>query len=136
MLPSRTRFWLASLFGIALLTIAAIVEPVYSFLGHSQGNSVLYGKVADTRSWAGKTGDSLIEHAKVTINSLPPQTTFTDEKGQFWFNGLRDISYSIRVDDPSNRDRHYSFSIRVDGTTGTFFDLAAEERHNLKELDY
>ncbi len=126
------RFWLISL-AIFILAIATIIEPAYSFLGHSQGDSVLYGKIADTRNWSGVTGDSLIKNAKVTINSLPSQTTYTDENGQFWFNGLRDIPYSVSVD---TSDRHYSFSINVDGTTGSFFDLAAEEHHNLKELDY
>lgn len=126
------RFWLISL-AIFVIAIAAIIEPAYSFLGHPQGDSVLYGKVADTRNWSGVTGDSLIKNAKVTINSLPAQTTYTDENGQFWFNGLRDIPYSVSV---NTSDRHYSFSVNVDGTTGSFFDLAAEEHHNLKELDY
>jgi hypothetical protein len=127
------HFWFVSLVAIFVLAIAVIMEPAYSFLGHPQGDSVLYGKVADTRNWAGVTGDSLTKNAKVTINSLPAQTTYTDENGQFWFNNLRDISYSVSVD---TSDRHYSFSVNVDGTTGSFFDLAAEEHHNLKELDY
>ncbi len=126
-------FWLISLVAIFVLAIATIIEPAYSFLGHPQGDSVLYGKVADTRNWSGVTGDSLIKNAKVTINSLPVQTTYTDENGQFWFNGLRDIPYSVSID---TSDRHYSFSVNVDGTTGSFFDVAAEEHHNLKELDY
>ncbi|PZV14211.1 MAG: carboxypeptidase regulatory-like domain-containing protein [Pseudanabaena sp.] len=126
------HFWLIS-FAIFVLAIATIIEPAYSFLGHPQGANALYGKVADTRNWSGVTGDSLIKNAKVTINSLPAQTAYTDENGQFWFNGLRDIPYSVSVD---TSDRHYSYSINVDGTTGIFLDLAAEEHHNLKELDY
>jgi hypothetical protein len=124
---------MASLFSVLFLAIAVIIEPAYSFFGHPQGDSVLYGKIADTRNWSGVTGDSLIKKAKVTINSLPSQTTYTDENGQFWFSGLRDIPYSVSVD---TSDRHYSFSLNVDGSTGSFFDLAAEEHHNLKELDY
>ncbi len=131
--PKRIRFWLISLFAIALFAIASSIAPAYSFFGHSQGDSVLYGKIADTRNFAGVTGDSLIKNTKVTINSLPAQTTYTDENGQFWFNSLRDIPYSVSVD---TRDRHYSFSVNVDGTTGSFFDIAAEERHNLEEIDY
>ena len=127
------HFWFVSLVAIFVLAIAIIMEPAYSFLGHPRGDSVLYGKVADTRNWSGVTGDSLIKNAKVTINSLPAQTTYTDDSGQFWFNDLRDIPYSVSVD---TSDRHYSFSVNVDGTTGSFFDVAAEEHHNLKELDY
>ncbi len=128
----RSRFWLISLFAIALFAIASLTQPAYSFF-RPQGDSVLYGKIADTRNFAGVTGDSLMKNTKVTINSLPAQTTYTDENGQFWFNSLRDIAYSVSVD---TSDRHYSFSVNVDGTTGSFFDLAAEERHNLEELDY
>ncbi|WP_055076710.1 carboxypeptidase-like regulatory domain-containing protein [Pseudanabaena sp. 'Roaring Creek'] len=131
-LNKPNRFWFISLATIFVFAIA-IIEPAYSFLGHPQGDSILYGKVADTRHWAGVTGDNLLKNAKVTINSSPAQTTYTDEKGQFWFNGLRDIPYSVAID---TSDRHYSFSVNVDGTTGSFFDLAAEEHHNLKELDY
>lgn len=125
--------WFVSLVAIFVLAIAAIIEPAYSFLGHPQGESIFYAKVADTRNWSGLTGNSLIKNAKVTINSLPAQTTYTDDNGQFWFNGLRDIPYSVSVD---TSDCHYAFSVNVDGTMGSFFDLAAEEHHNLKELDY
>jgi hypothetical protein len=103
---------------------------------HSQGDSLLYGKVSDTRHWYDTHGHNLIANAKVTINSLPPQTTYTDDKGQFWFKGLRNINYAINIANPQENGKHYTFVTRVNGRTGRFYDLASDEKHNLKEMDY
>ncbi len=133
-LPKRIHLGMVGLLLICLLAIVSIIEPAYSFLGQGNGGDrSFYGKVADTHHWGGKTGDSLVRNAKVTINSSPVQTTYTDAKGQFWFNGLQDIPYTVTID---ASDRHYAFSINLDDTTGSFFDLAAEAHQNFQELEY
>lgn len=106
---------------------------------HAPGKSLLYGKIADTREWiegVGEHAPGVLKRAKVTINSLPPQTTYTDNQGQFWFKGLRDISYNIRVEVPYEDNKLYEFVARVNGATGKFLDLIKDEEHNLRELDY
>ncbi|MDG2617198.1 carboxypeptidase-like regulatory domain-containing protein [Thermoleptolyngbya sichuanensis XZ-Cy5] len=104
----------------------------------AKGHSTLYGKIADTRSWIDGVGNhpsGLLQHAKVTINSIPPQVTYTDDQGQFWFKGLRDISYTLKVEVPYDKTT-YQLAKKVEGTTGAFFDLVQDEAHNLHEIDY
>lgn len=122
---------------LAVATIVAMQPAVHQLWGRpTLGENVLYGKIADTYRWHGAKGESVVKNAKVTINSLPPQTTYTDERGQFWFRDLRDLRYTLKVDVPYRRDKHYSFSQQVAGKTGAFFDVALDEAHNLKEIDY
>ncbi|MGE5659240.1 MAG: carboxypeptidase-like regulatory domain-containing protein [Actinomycetota bacterium] len=122
---------------------AMLLLGFLSFSAHSwhsaKGDSLLYGKVADTRDWIEGVGNhvpGVVKRAKVTINSLPPQTTYTDTQGQFWFKGLRDISYSIKVEVPYEGKKLYEFAAKVNGATGKFLDLIKDEEHNLRELDY
>jgi hypothetical protein len=126
------------LLGCVFMVVVAIAwqQPSLHFWQHPLGSSTLYGKLADTRQWHSQPEQNLVSHAKVTINSLPPQTTYTDEQGQFWFKGLRDISYSLKVELPRDRSQLYSFVTKVNGLTGSFFDIATDEKHNLHELDY
>lgn len=130
------QFWLISI-GISLaIVIGSLLAP--SLWQPARGQSTLYGKIADTRHWVPGVGNhqpSLLHHAKVTINSIPPQTTYTDEQGQFWFKGLRDISYTLKIEVPYDKTV-YQLAKRVDGVTGAFFDLVQDEAHNLHEIDY
>ncbi len=120
-------------FAICLGIFATITPAMDSTV--PQNTNLLYGKVADTRNWQGTTGDNLISGAKVTINSKPQQVTYTDAQGQFWFRKLRNISYAITIKAPNQREE-ISFVKTVEGDTSHFFDLAAEEKHNLAEIDY
>ena len=135
---SRQRRLLLAAFGLVTIIILSFLS-LSSLWQHPQGESLLYGKVADTRDWIEGVENhtpGLLKHAKVIINSLPPQTTYTDEQGQFWFKGLRDISYSLKVEVPYERNKFYQFVARVDGATGRFFDLIQDEEHSLREIDY
>lgn len=123
------------LFFTLCLGIFALITPAYSTLTAPQGTSLLYGKVADTRNWQGITGDNLIAGARVSINTKPQQVTYTDTQGQFWFRKLRDISYGITIEVP-NQKEVISFVKTVEGDTSYFFDLAAEEKHNLEAIAY
>jgi hypothetical protein len=145
-LKLRSNFWrLRSkqirqfLGGLLVLCTAiaaiAIQQPAMGFWQQPQGNSVMYGKLADTHLWKGIPGDDLVSNAKVTINTLPPQTTRTDEHGNFWFKNLPDADYLLKVKLPYDK-KEYSFRTQVHGKTGAFFDVAMDEEHNLKEIDY
>lgn len=120
---------------ILAVTVCAVLtlQPTLAFRTQPQGNSVLYGKLADSRHIQGAQG--LVANAKVTINSLPPQTTRTDNQGQFWFNRLRDIHYVLKIELPYDRDHIYSLSTRVHGRTGDFFEIGNDINHN-HEIDY
>jgi hypothetical protein len=134
---NRQTQWLLLAATILVMTIALLLaRPVLHLWQKPHGTSLLYGKVSDTRHWYDTHGHNLITHAKVTINSLPPQTTYTDDSGQFWFKGLRNINYQIAIENPSENNRQYTFVTRVAGRTGRFYDLASDEKHNLKEMDY
>lgn len=130
------RFWLLSI-GISLVIV--IGSLVISNLWQpARGQSMLYGKLADTRHGVPGLGahqPGLLNHAKVTINSIPPQTAYTDEQGQFRFQGLRDISYTLKIEVPYDKTV-YQLVKRVEGVTGAFFDLVQDEAHNLHEIDY
>ncbi len=133
-LSKQIRLGMIGLLLICVLAIASMIEPAYSFFGQSNGGDrSFYGKVADTQNWGGKTGDNLVSNAKVTINASPVQTTYTDTDGQFWFNGLRDIPYTLAID---TNDGHYAFSVNLEDATSGFFDLASEARQNFQELEY
>ncbi len=114
----------------ALLTL----QPSLAFRARPQGDSLLYGKLADTRRI--HDGHGVVANAKVTINSIPPQTTRTDNQGQFWFKGLRDVHYVLKIELPYDRSNVYSLSTNVHGQTGEFLDISNDERHNLHEMDY
>jgi hypothetical protein len=134
--PTRPfRFLLISLIAIALTIGAIAIRPAFSTQSQTPTGSLLYGKIADTRHGIG-SDSNIAQHAKVMINSIPPQTVYTDDKGQFWFKGLRDISYTIQVELPYDRQQHYAFTTKVNGETGKFFDIAAEHQHNRHEVDY
>lgn len=134
--PQQLRLILGGLIVLVVALVVSATQPALNFWARPHGDSLLYGKIADTRYWHDKHGQNLVANAKVTINSLPPLTTHTDEQGQFWFKGLRDISYLLKVEVPYDHSKSYSFITRVDGQTGNFFDLAADEKHNLHEIDY
>ena len=134
----RQQRLLLAAFGLVTITILSFLS-LSSLWQHSQGESLLYGKVADTRDLVAGVENhtpGLLKHAKVTINSLPPQTAYTDEQGQFWFKGLRDISYSLKVEVPYEANKSYHFVARVNGATGKFLDLIQDEEHSLREIDY
>lgn len=134
--PQQFRLMMGGLL-VAIVAIALIAtQPALNLWSRPLGDSLLYGKIADTRHWYDQHGKDLVANAKVTINSLPPQTTHTDEKGQFWFKGLRNVSYLLKVELPYDHGKQYSFATRVNGQTGKFFDIATDERHNLHEIDY
>ena len=132
----QRRFWLISI-GISLAVIlGSLLIP--GLWQPARGQSTLYGKIADTRHWIEGVGThqpGLLQHTKVTINSIPPQTTYTDDQGQFWFKGLRNISYTLKIEVPYD-ETIYHMAKRVDGVTGAFFDLVQDEAHNLHEIDY
>lgn len=93
--PSR-RLWVAVVGAILLLLVYL---QLTGFWQPPAGSSLLYGQLADTRSVIESRGEhspGLVAHAKVRINSLKPQTTYTDDQGQFWFKGLRDVVYQCR----------------------------------------
>lgn len=120
---------------LAVTVFAALtLQPTLAFRARPQGDSLLYGKLADTRRIHG--GHGVVANAKVTINSIPPQTTRTDDQGQFWFKGLRDVHYVLKIELPYDRSNIYSLSTTVRGQTGEFFDIGNDERHNLHEMDY
>ncbi|WP_414541429.1 carboxypeptidase-like regulatory domain-containing protein [Nostoc sp. CCY0012] len=125
--------------GLLVLSVAiaaiAIQQPAIGFWNQPQGDSVIYGKLADTHLWKGVPGEDLVKNAKVTINTLPPQTTRTDEHGNFWFKKLPDADYLLKVKLPYDK-KEYSFRTQVHGKTGTFLDVAMDEEHNLEEIDY
>jgi hypothetical protein len=134
----RTRQSQGIVLGILLFTTIALVliRPALNAWHKPHGSSMLYGKVSDTRHWYDTHGHNLVTDAKVTINSIPVQTTYTDANGQFWFRDLRNINYSIEIENPQENNRHYTFVTRVNGRTGGFYDLASDEKHNLEEIDY
>lgn len=125
--------------GLLVLSTAigaiAIQQPAMGFWNAPQGDSVIYGQVADTHKWNGVPGADLVNNAQVTINTLPNQTTRTDEKGNFWFKNLPEANYVLKVKLPYDK-KEYSFRTEVHGKTGTFLDVAMDEEHNLKEIDY
>lgn len=134
---SPRRFWLL-LFSVAVMIGLIFVGSSWS---QPKDGSVLYGKLADTRDWIEDVGShtpSVLNHVKVTINSLPPQTTYTDEQGQFWFKGLRDIAYTLKVELPYDRQHPHSFRADVNGDTGRFFDIGMDETHShsRRAIDY
>ncbi|WP_448602841.1 carboxypeptidase-like regulatory domain-containing protein [Thermoleptolyngbya sp.] len=133
----RSRRFLLISVGISLaIAMASLLMP--NLWQSAKGHSTLYGKIADTRSWIDGVGQhqpGLLQHARVTINSIPPQTTYTDDQGQFWFEGLRDISYTLKVEVPYDKVAYHLVK-RVEGMTGAFFDLVQDEAHNLHEIDY
>ncbi|MBE9178766.1 carboxypeptidase regulatory-like domain-containing protein [Oculatella sp. LEGE 06141] len=126
--------WIGLVIMVAIVLM--VVRPALSTSNQFHGSSILYGKVSDTRHWYDTHGHNLVAHAKVTINSLPPQITYTDDQGQFRFEGLRDIKYRIAIENPQETNKAYTFVTRVEGRTGQFYDLASDEKHNLKEMDY
>lgn len=135
---SKQRRLLLAAFGLIAIFVLSFLS-LSSLWQHPQGESLLYGKIADTRDQIEGVKNhipGLLKHVKVTINSLPPQTTYTDEQGQFWFKGLRDISYSLQVEVPYEGNKFYQFVARVDGATGKFLDLIQDEEHSLREIDY
>lgn len=107
----------------------------YGLWNPPQGDSIIYGQLADTHRWNGLPAEDLVENAKVTINTLPPQSTRTDEHGNFWFKNLPEADYLLKVKLPYDK-KEYSFRTEVHGKTGTFLDVAMDEEHNLKEIDY
>jgi hypothetical protein len=143
--PSSTMFKLKKLLrskqmrlvlGVVIaVTVFAVLtlQPTLAFRAQPQGDSLLYGKLADSRAVHG--GHGVVANAKVTINSIPPQTTRTDDQGQFWFKGLRDIHYVLKVELPYDRSNIYSLSTRVHGQTGEFFEIGDDVQHN-HEIDY
>jgi hypothetical protein len=113
----------------------AIQQPAMGLWNPPQGDSIMYGQLADTHRWNGLPAEDLVENAKVTINTLPPQSTRTDEHGNFWFKNLPEADYLLKVKLPYDK-KEYSFRTEVHGKTGTFLDVAMDEEHNLKEIDY
>ncbi|MUL35486.1 carboxypeptidase-like regulatory domain-containing protein [Gloeocapsopsis dulcis] len=129
----QLRLVLGIVIAVTVFTLLTL-QPTLAFRARPQGDSLLYGKLADTRRLHG--GHGVVSNAKVTINSLPPQTTRTDDQGQFWFKGLRDVHYVLKIELPYDHSNIYSFSTNVHGQTGEFFNIANDEEHNLHEIDY
>lgn len=130
------RFLGGLLVMVTAMAAIAIQSPAMGLWNAPQGDSVIYGKLADTHLWNGIPGKDLVHNAKVSINTLPPQTTRTDEQGNFWFNNLPDAEYILKVQLPYESKKDYIFRTQVHGKTGTFLDVAMDEAHNLKEIDY